>query len=144
MYRSRGVSYESDNAQAGTQIRRIPWYKRDQHVDVSDYPARRCGEVREFLRLLDATLPTTGAQAVLLREEVRSLLSRTDPEVLFHDDLAEINQPVSITTFAAHAGRFDLQFLDEADYLEMAAEAVLEANGDQLRDRKSTRLNSSH
>src|SRR3546814_11392329 len=98
-----------------------------QHVDGIDDPARRIGEALEFLRMLDATLPTTGAQAVLLREEVRSLLSRTDPEVLFHDDLAELNQPVTLNPLAAHAGRIQLPSLADAHYMEMAANTALAA-----------------
>lgn len=130
---ANGVAYVSYNALPGCHFRRILWDMLRQHVDGIADPARRIDEALEFLRFLDASLPETGAQAVLLREEVRNLLVRTDPEVLFHDDLAQINDPVSITTFATHARQFDLQFLAEADYLEMAEEAVAEAAADRLR-----------
>ena len=46
------------------------------------------------------------------------LLERSD-ETLFHDELAEVNEPVYFHEFAAHAARYGLQYLAEADFFEM-------------------------
>jgi hypothetical protein len=63
-------------------------------------PRRRLAEARRFLRVIDTP-------------DARDLADRPD-EILFHDDLAPVNDPVWFRDFAAHAGRHGLQYLAEA------------------------------
>jgi hypothetical protein len=50
--------------------------------------------------------------------EAASLLEQGD-DILFHDDLAPVNEPVWFEEFHKHAARHGLQFLGEADLHEM-------------------------
>ena len=51
--------------------------------------------------------------AGVLREHFERILQHPDP-LLYHDDLAEVNTPVYLHEFVAHAARHGLQFLAEA------------------------------
>ena len=66
-------------------------------------------------------------------------LQNADPGLVFHDDLAEVNEPCYFHEFVAHAARFDLQFLAEAALHEMqdrtyapAVAAALRQLGDDV------------
>ena len=64
---------------------------------------------------------------------MRRLENKAEPFVMFHDDLSDINDPVTITDFVAHAKRFGLRFLGEADYFEMTADVVPGGAAEVLR-----------
>ncbi len=51
------------------------------------------------------------------------IAERSDSE-LFHDDLAVPNDPVYFGDFAAHAGRFGLRYLAEAELHTMSGAGV--------------------
>jgi hypothetical protein len=55
----------------------------------------------------------------ILRDTLEHQAKQPD-EVLFHDDLAEINEPLLFVDFIERAGRHRLKFLSEADYPDMA------------------------
>src|SRR5438874_798076 len=57
----------------------------------------------------------------LLRHEFRQVTQITD-SALYHDDLAEPNDPVYFHEFAAHAARYDLRFVAEAKLSMTAAD----------------------
>jgi SAM-dependent methyltransferase len=62
-------------------------------------------------------------------------------DVLFHDDLAPVNQPVWCHEFAAHAARHGLQYLGEADPYEMFDEngRLQDLEGEQRLDFRKQR-----
>ena len=62
-------------------------------------------------------------------------------DVLFHDDLAPVNQPVWFHEFASHAARHKLQYLGEADPHEMFDEAgrLQDLEGEQRLDFRKQR-----
>jgi SAM-dependent methyltransferase len=64
-----------------------------------------------------------GAYAALLREAIADMRAKP-PALLFHDDLAPINDPVTFTQFTAHAARHGLHYLAEAHYAAMPYEHV--------------------
>lgn len=137
-----GVAYISYNAFPGCHLRRMVWDMMRSHVRGIDEPARRIDEARKFLEWLAQDVLGDGSYSVAVRAEARDLLQRTHTSVLFHDDLAEINQPYSFEGFMDVAGQHDLQFLAEADYCEMSdavapADAIARlqslSGGDPLR-----------
>lgn len=115
-----GVAYISYNALPGCHLRRMVWEMMRHHVRDIDAPEARIAEARRFLEWLAQDVLGEGSYAVAVRSETRELLQRTHPSVLFHDDLAQINQPFSVTGFIELAKRHGLQFLAEADYCEMS------------------------
>ncbi len=139
----QGVAYISYNAFPGCHLRRMVWDMMRSHVQGIEDPCsaglpkpKNSSNGWRRMSLGD------GSYSVAVRSEAKDLLQRTHTSVLFHDDLAEINQPYSFEDFMDVARQHDLQFLAEADYCEMSdavagsdAIARLEAlsDGDPLR-----------
>jgi len=116
-----GVAFVSYNALPGGHIRQMVREMLLFHVREVEEPAERVAEAKAFLDLL-AHAPefpgTPDAYRTLMGEEARRINARTDAD-FFHDELAAINHPVAVTTFATHAVRHGLQLLGEANYFEM-------------------------
>jgi SAM-dependent methyltransferase len=97
----QGVAYISYNAWPGRRERqRLRDLVLLRLRDVEGH-ARRIVKARSFL----SAFGTPEADA----------MARSSDDILFHDDLAPINDPVSLDDFAAHAARHGLQYLGEAD-----------------------------
>lgn len=126
----QGVAYISYNAFPGCHLRQMVWNMMRAHVQGVEDPSAKIAEAQKFLAWLAQDVLGDGSYSVAVRSEAKDLLQRTHTSVLFHDDLAEINQPYSFKSFMDLAGRHDLQFLAEADYCEMS-DAV--ADGDAIR-----------
>lgn len=124
-----GVAYISYNAFPGSHLRKMVWDMMRAHVQGIADPSAKIAEAQKFLEWLAQDVLGEGSYSVAVRSEARDLLQRTHASVLFHDDLAEINQPYSFNGFMDLAGQHDLQFLAEADYCEMS-DAV--AGGDAI------------
>jgi hypothetical protein len=103
-------------------------------------PQTKLDLAADLIRFLAAAEPLPPA----LREELRALQSK-NPSVLFHDDLAEVNQPVYFHQFIAHAREHGLEFLAEAQFSSMQEAAFSEevaaalgglAQGDRIRHQQ--------
>jgi SAM-dependent methyltransferase len=95
-----GVAYVSYNVWPGRHERHILREILLYHLRDVSAPRRR---LREALRLLDA-IATPAARA----------LRDAPDDLLFHDDLAPVNDPVWFRDFAAHAEAHGLQYLGDA------------------------------
>jgi SAM-dependent methyltransferase len=95
-----GIVYLSYNTWPGRHARHILREMMLYHLRDVLRARRRLRKARRFLRSIDTA-------------EAREMLARPD-DVLFHDDLAPVNDPVWFRGFAAHAARHGLQFLGEA------------------------------
>lgn len=133
-----GVAYISYNALPGCHLRRMVWDMLRFHLRDTHAPQERVAQALEFLKSLGEDVLSTKAYSQVVREEARQLLDETHPAVLFHDDLAELNVPMSISDFVADARRFDLRFLAEADYYEMSEEVAPPAVAEHLRGLAAT------
>jgi SAM-dependent methyltransferase len=103
-----GVAYVSYNAYPGCHLRRVARDIMLYHTAGVSDPAERVRQARALMGLLVEAQSDAGMAA-----EFQVVLER-EPNVIYHDDLAEFNQPVYFHEFAAHARRFGLQFLSEA------------------------------
>ena len=124
-----GLAYVSYNALPGCHIRRMFWDMLRFHVRDIKEPQAKIQESFEFLQFLAQGAVGKGDSPNLLRDEAKRLLDNTHRSVLFHDDLADINDPMTITDFVAHARKFGLEFLAEADYFEMTEDVAPSAVG---------------
>lgn len=109
----QGIAYLSYNALPGGRVRQM---LRDMllfHIRDLDEPQERIDQARAFAEFLSAS----GASPVV-EEEIARLRGVPD-WLLYHDDLAEVNDAVSLQGFAQHASDCGLQFLAEADFFEM-------------------------
>jgi SAM-dependent methyltransferase len=96
-----GVAYVSYNAWPGRRERHDLRLVLLERLTGITGPARRIAAARRIL----GSLGTPEADA----------MARSSDDILFHDDLAPVNDPVSLQEFTAHAARHGLQYLGEAD-----------------------------
>jgi hypothetical protein len=126
----QGVAYISYNALPGCRIREAFREMLLFHLRNATDPQERIAQAHEFLRCFTQSREDQGEKGSLLKSEAESLLEKS-PNVLFHDELGEVYHPVYVHDFAAHAGRFGLQFLSEASLPDMQLRKFPE----EVRDR---------
>ena len=110
----RGVAYISYNVYPGCYIRRMAWEMLRFHTDHLADPRARIAEAQGLARLLATGRRTHDQFGAPLQAELESLVER-EAAHLFHDDLAEINDPVYFHELNDQAQRHGLQFLGEAE-----------------------------
>ena len=116
-----GIAYISYNALPGCHIRRMLREMMRHHVRHMAEPAARIEQALAFIQFLaQGQANDTDPFALMLRKELNGMTEEKNRAVLFHDDLAEINQPFHFHEFMALAAARDLQFLAEADFVESA------------------------
>ncbi|MEO8053534.1 MAG: class I SAM-dependent methyltransferase [Acidobacteriota bacterium] len=114
-----GVAYVSYNALPGCHVRNAMRQMMRWHVrDVED-TAEKIRQARGFIHFLSEAAPPRPVFSAILNETLEHQKKQLDA-VLFHDDLAEINEPLLFVDFIERARRHRLRFLSEADYCDMA------------------------
>lgn len=113
-----GIAYVSYNTYPGCHLRDMMRNMMTYHVrDFSD-PQQQIDESRALMRfLVDAGMGNEQYQKSL-QKELETILVRSD-HAFFHDDLGEINTPVYFYQFVEHATQHGLQYLSEADFVEI-------------------------
>ena len=119
-----GVAFVSYNAQPGSHIRGILREMMLMHTRAITEPVSKVKQARALLTLL-AHAPAEAGDVYrpLLLSEVGKAMQTSD-FMLFHDDLAEINEPFFFSDFVAAAGRHGLQFAAEANFYQMSLEIL--------------------
>ena len=108
----KGVAYISYNAYPGSYLRDMASDILSFHLEGVGEPAERLARARHLMQLVVAANART-PYAGVLRHHFERVLQHPDP-LLYHDDIAEVNTPVYLHEFVAHAARHGLQFLSEA------------------------------
>lgn len=121
-----GIACISYNALPGCHLRRMLWEILKFHADGVQDPAQRIARARECLDLLVAGMPGDSRYGAAMAGEIAELRDRLEPSVLFHDDLAAINEPFSLDAFMRRAGAHGLAFVAEASYHEMSSRNAAE------------------
>src|SRR5262245_6469463 len=129
-----GIGYVSYNALPGCHIRRMLWEMLRFHTKSIADPQAKIEQATALLQFLANGAIGTGAYPDMLRTEAHNLAEKDNQAVLYHDDLSDTNDPVSITDFVAHARRFGLEFLAEADYFEMTGDVAPGGAAEVLRN----------
>jgi hypothetical protein len=120
-----GVGYVSYNAYPGCFIRRMVWEMLKHHTAAIDDPAEKSAQALEFVKFLHAGQPEKpGPELATFAKELQDILDERQPGLLYHDDLSDTNEPVYFHQFAAHAARFGLRFVAEAEQNVMATRAL--------------------
>ena len=110
-----GVAYVSYNVYPGGHLRQAVRRVLQFHIETIEDPQEAIAQARALARFI-AESPARGERDdPALRREMQAMLDR-EPEALFHDDLAPVNDPVYFHEFVAHASRHGLQFLAEATF----------------------------
>ena len=114
----QGIAYVSYNTFPGgysrVMIREMMlFHNRDFHD-----PQQQMQQAITLLKLLANSCTEPQIYTKELQEEFERT-SKRSKEGLYHDELAEVFQPVYFYQFMEHAQRHELQFLGEADFFEM-------------------------
>ena len=122
-----GVAFVSYNTFPGCHLRRMVWEMLGFHTAEIADPQQRLTEARALIRLLAHGSEQPDEYTQPLVAEAQRMEERPTG-LLFHDDLAPVNDPVYFHEFAEHAARHRLQFLAEAAFVSsscfgIAAEA---------------------
>jgi protein-L-isoaspartate O-methyltransferase len=118
-----GVMYVSFNTLPGCRVRQAAWEMVHRHVDRIDDVRARLQAARAMARLIADGGASQHAGDEAVRAELRAMAERSDSQ-LFHDDLAQPNEPVFFRDFVAHAARYGLAYLAEADPHTMSGAGV--------------------
>jgi SAM-dependent methyltransferase/methyltransferase-like protein len=113
-----GVAYVSYNALPGCHVRNAIRQMMRWHVRDIEEPAERIGQARGLIRFLGEAAPPRPLFSAILKDTLDHQGKQPDA-VLFHDDLAEVNEPLLFVDFIERASRHRLKFLSEADYCDM-------------------------
>jgi methyltransferase-like protein len=114
-----GVAYVSYNALPGCHVRNAMREMMLWHVRGIEDPAERISQARGLVRFLGEAAPPRPILSAILNDTLEHQDKQPDA-VLFHDDLAESNEPLLFVDFIERASRHRLEFLSEADYADMA------------------------
>lgn len=117
-----GVMFVSYNALPGSRVRQVAWDVLHRHVDHLEDPRARLAEARKLSGMIAAGR-SYHASDDAVRAEFRAIAQSSDSE-LCHDTLGVPNDPVYFRDFHAHAARFVLRYLGEADLHSMSAAAL--------------------
>ena len=108
-----GILFASYNTYPGGYIRRAAWEALRWHARERDSRASQIAAAREMARLLGAPGATADPGDAAVRAEFLRIARESD-SALFHDTLAEPNEPVWFHAFAEHASRHGLTYVAEA------------------------------
>ncbi len=111
---AQGVAYVSYNALPGARVPQTLYELLELKVGGLPEPAERIAAARRLLTLLSGP----NEQATMLGPEAAALL-RQPESLLFHDALAPHHEAFFFRDFAARAASHELQYLAEANFLEM-------------------------
>ncbi|MEP6678023.1 MAG: class I SAM-dependent methyltransferase [Betaproteobacteria bacterium] len=119
----KGVMFVSYNALPGARVRQAAWDVLHYGTDGIADPRERLAAARRLARAV-----ADGARSLYdgddaLRTAFRAIAQKSDSE-LCHDDLAVPNDPVWFHAFVAHARRFGLDYLADADLHTMSAAGI--------------------
>ena len=118
-----GVMFVSYNVYPGCHVRQAVWEVLRLHIDRVEGARARLDRARELAAALAEPGTTQNKTDALLRAEFKRVAPLPDC-VLYHDDLAEPNDPVYFREFVAHAGRHGLEFVAEAQLWASASVGV--------------------
>ena len=117
-----GVMFVSFNVLPGCRVRQAVWDALHFHTDRLDDPRARLQAARQIARIIGEGKSLHDADDAV-RTEFRAIAERSD-SALFHDDLAVPNDAFHFHEFAAHAARYGLAYLAEAELNTMSAAGI--------------------
>lgn len=113
-----GVAFVSYNALPGGRVRQMLREMMLFHVAEFADPRERIEQARALMGFVGSARVRPGAFHRLVEEEAERMLAR-EAGGLFHDELAEVYEPVYFHEFVGHAERHGLQYLGEASLGEL-------------------------
>jgi hypothetical protein len=109
------------------------------HVRAVQDAGERVRQAVAVCQLIANSMAKPETYRQLFKDQIEQI-KRCGSEALFHDDLAEINDPVYFHEFAAHAAQQGLQYLGEADFSEMQDDAFSAEVRQVLAQKEDSRI----
>ncbi len=117
--RPQGLAFISYNALPGGYLRNMLREMMRFHVRSIEAGPERVQQGLAFAQFLANAQDAHDGDSVWMKAELERIIKH-EPGHVYHDELAEINEPFYFTQFMEHAARHGLQFLAEAEYSEMS------------------------
>ncbi len=111
---ANGIAYVSYNALPGGRLRQMLREMMLFHAGGFEDPMDKARQARALLALVAEGRTREDPFNALVRAEVARMSDR-DLWYLFHDELADIYEPVYLHQFVAHAAQYGLQYLSDAN-----------------------------
>ncbi len=112
---ANGVAYVSYNTFPGCHLRQMMRGMMLYHTSGVESADGKIKESFGLLSILGEFVTDDKTYKQILTDEFQKLMEKPE-QVIFHDDLAEINHPVYFHEFMKSAEKYGLKFLTEADY----------------------------
>ncbi len=135
----RGVAYISYNCLPGCHLRRMVRDIMRFHTRMIEEPVERVRQAVAVCEFVANSIEKPDTYRQIFKEQLEQIQKYRTAH-LFHDDLAEVNDPVYFHEFAAHAARHDLQYLGEADFFDMQDDGFSEEARQTLAQMQDSRL----
>ena len=127
-----GVAYVSYNAYPGCHLRQMFREMMQFHVRGVEDPSTRITAAKAAMDFLRRNLAGAADYGPWLLGEMEKLVDQ-DPGTLYHDTLGDVYRPTSFLGFMEHAAGHELQYLGEAEFLEMNDEPFSPEAVEKLR-----------
>lgn len=114
----QGVAYVSYNCLPGCHVRQMVREMMRFHIRTLDKPGDRVRQAVSLCQFVANSIEKPDTYRQLFKEQLEQI-QRYGAEHLFHDDLAEVNDPFYFHEFMAQAAGHELQYLGEADFTAM-------------------------
>lgn len=114
----QGIAFISYNALPGGHLRRVARDLMLFHTRGITDAAEKVKQAQAILNFAAQSTPRDDYYRDLLREREDNIHT-SDSHAFFHDDLAEVYEPVYVEQFVAHAATHDLTYVAEADFFEL-------------------------
>lgn len=114
-----GILFTSYNTYPGGYVRRAVWEGLRWHTRAVSERATELAAARAFAEMMADPGPTHEAADAAVRAEFRRVAAEAE-SLLYHDTLAEPNEPMWFHAFVAHAASHGLTYLAEAQPSMMA------------------------
>ncbi len=118
-----GIAYVSYNALPGGRIRQLLREMMLFHAGDFEDPMERARQARALLSLVAHGRTREDPFNALVKEEVARITDR-DLWLLFHDELAEVYEPVYLYQFVERAEKYGLQYLSDANLYNLQPAAI--------------------
>jgi SAM-dependent methyltransferase len=114
----QGIAFVSYNALPGGHMRNMLRDMMLFHVRDFKSSDERTGQALALARFLAEAQDKPDEYRLWMKAELERMIAH-NPGHLYHDELAECNEPLYFIQFMQRAARHELQYLGEADYFEM-------------------------
>jgi methyltransferase-like protein len=135
----QGIAFVSYNAFPGCHIRNMLREMMLFHTRNIKSPDECVRQAKALAMFLADAQDTQDEYRSWMKAELKAVLDH-DEGHLYHDELAEISEPLYFTQFVEKAASHDLQYLGEADYSDMFDNGFNESTRQTLQQLSQNRI----